>query len=119
MFTGTVTLFTLDPTAKWTSPNEPGNRRPSLLGTSTSVSSVLSVGVNGFGSSRHRGYKLLSGKLLQRNEGLGADLYVRSVGLRHAGINPQRIDSGQIKQLAACGLSTGIDQRARIHIASV
>jgi hypothetical protein len=43
-FTGIVTLFTLEPTAKCTSPNEPGSKRPSLLGTSTSVSRVRVAG---------------------------------------------------------------------------
>src|SRR6201993_4865876 len=42
--TGTVTLLTLDPTAKCTSPNDPGNRRPSRFGTSTSVSNVRVLG---------------------------------------------------------------------------
>src|SRR5271155_1719600 len=39
-FTGTVTLFTPEPTEKCTSPNEPGNKRPFWFGTSTSVSKV-------------------------------------------------------------------------------
>src|SRR5580704_17854469 len=44
VFTGIVTLFTPEPTAKCTSPNEPGSKRPSLFGTSTSVRRVRVVG---------------------------------------------------------------------------
>ena len=43
-FTGTVTFFASIFGLKCTSPNEPGRSRPSLLGTSTSVSRVRVVG---------------------------------------------------------------------------
>src|ERR1035441_5458258 len=74
-FTGTVTFAVLILGEKCTSPKEPRNRRPSLLGTSTSVSSV--------GGARHRSSELLLGNLLQRDIGLHSILDGGGVGLRN------------------------------------
>ena len=116
-FTGTVTLFTFEPTAKCTSPNDPGNSRPSLFGTSTSVSRVRVVGSMDSAVRAILAEELLSGKFLQRNRRRRANLDIRCVGLRNAGVDPKRIDAREIEQFPPRCARSGIDQSARIDIA--
>ena len=103
---------------KCTSPNEPGSSLPSLLGTSTSVSKVRGRGIDGLGGARHRAGELLPGKLLQRDDGIHADLDGRRVGLRNGDVDAQRIDPRDVEELFARPLpASGIDQRAGIDVA--
>ena len=99
-------------------PERTGQQTPVLVGHVDLGQQSPRGRINGFRRARHLAEKLLAGKFLQSDGGLGANLYERRVGLRNAGVNPQRIDARNVKQFAARGASASVDQRAGIDVAA-
>ena len=75
-------------------------------------------GINGIGGARHCAGKFLSGILIQQDVRAHAFTNGRRGALRHADVDAQRIDLGQIKQFFVLAIAAGSDQRSGIHIAA-
>src|SRR5579859_3314017 len=75
------------------------------------------AGINRFRRARDFRCKLLSRKLLQGDDRLRANLDEWRVGLRHAGVNTQWIDAGDVEQFPSRDSGSGINQSSRVDVA--